>query len=131
MIQTNSREISEDDSDVTINAPSEIQLPDTGMDYLVGHFFNSGQALQTGQGLVPLTWQELEAYTKLNELDMCTWELKLLKKMSEAYCVEHSRASDEKREAPYRVQVLDEDVDQVAKALRIKQGMAGFRKRKG
>lgn len=120
-----------EDSDVTISVPSEIQLPDTGLDYLVGHFFSSGQCLQTGQGLVPLTWQEIDAYVKLNELDMCVWELKLIKKMSEAYCAEYSRASDPNRVAPYRVQVLDEEVDQVAKAMKIKLGMSGFRKRKG
>lgn len=131
MIKTNSREKAGDDSDESIYVPPEIQLPPTGVDYLVGHFFSSGQCLQTGQGLVPLSYQEIKAYDELTDAELLTWEVRILKKMSDAYCSEYSRASDPNRPAPYRKEVNPEEVDQVAKAIRIKQGMSGFRKRKG
>lgn len=132
MIKTNSRDLTGDDSDVeSPSAPSEIQLPETGIDSLVGHFFASGQILQSGTGLVPLTWQELQAYTELNDLDLCSWELKIIKRMSEAYCTEYAKASSPNHPAPYVKHVEPEEVDQIAKAQRIKQGLSAFRKRKG
>lgn len=131
MIKTNSRDAAGDDSDVILNAPSEIQLPPTGVEYLVGHFFMSGQCLQTGQGIAPLSYQEIKAYNELTDAEMLTWEVKILKKMSDAYCSEYSRASDPNRPAPYRKEVNPEEVDQVARARRIKQGMSGIGKRKG
>lgn len=133
MIRTNSRDATGDDSDESPSVPVEVQLPEipSVLNYLLGHFFSSGQCLQTGQGLVPLTWQELKAYIELNELELCTWEANIIKKMSDAYCAEYSRASDPNRPAPYRKVVEEAEVDQVVKAQRIMQGLSAFRKRKG
>lgn len=91
-----------------------------------------GQITQTAQGIVPLTWCEIKAFLELNEIDLCTWEIKLLKKMSDTYCVEYSRGSDPDRKAPYTEQAKSEqEVDQVAKAINIMKGLSAFKKPKG
>jgi hypothetical protein len=110
-------------------APQEIHLPEIPAPYdaLVGLFHLSGQALQTGWGLCPLTWVEIDAFVRVNDLDLTLWERELLKKMSEAYCAEYSRASDPKRPAPYQPEQTEE-VDQIAKAMRIMDSLSAFRK---
>lgn len=114
-------------------APLEVNLPEIvpAFSHLKELFFISGQVMQSGHGLLPLTWQELKAFIEVNELELTIWERQVIKKMSDAYCAEYSRSSDPNRPAPYRPQVEETEVDQVAKAMRIKQGLSAFKKRKG
>lgn len=123
----------DDSSPENTPCPPEVHFPPTpGVEHLVGIFFGAGQITQTAQGIVPLTWCEIKAFLELNEVDLCTWEIKLLKRMSEAYCVEYSRGSDPDRKAPYSPSVkLEQEVDQVAKAINIMKGLSAFKKAKG
>lgn len=98
----------------------------------MGLFFSAGQITQTAQGIVPLTWQEIKSYLELNEVELCSWEIKILKHMSDAYCAEFSRGSDPDRKPPYTPPVKDEqEVDNVAKAINIMKGLSAFKKTKG
>lgn len=119
-----------DDDGEVIQGPTEIHLPDipSAFGYLLGYFYLSGQATQTGMGLVPLSWQEIKAFREENELEITLWERELLKKMSEAYCTEYSRASDPKRPAPYAPEQDPEEVDGIAVAMRIREQMQFFKK---
>lgn len=92
-------------------ATSEVNLPeiDPAYDYMKRLFFLSGQAISTGMGLCPLSWQELRAFRLENKLDITAWEIELIKKMSDAYCAEYSRASEPTRQAPYQPAILDEE----------------------
>ena len=74
-------------------------------------FFESGQCLATGQGLIPLTWQEIDAWIRVNKLDLTLWEIETIKKMSESYCAEYSRASDPQRPAPYSPEKDADEID--------------------
>jgi hypothetical protein len=123
------RERGDNEEDTTIAAPREIHLPEIPSPYdsLVALFNLSGQALQTGWGLCPLTWVEIKAFIDANDLSLTLSEVELLKKMSEAYCAEYSRASDPKRPAPYQPEQTEE-VDQIAKAMRIMDALSAFRK---
>lgn len=96
--------------------------------YLLGFFNLSGQAVQSGMGLTPLTWVELKAFREENELDITLWERELLKKMSEAYCAEAHRATDPKRPAPYVPEEEPEEVDNIAKAMRFMEQTRLLRK---
>lgn len=84
--------------------------------------------MQTGMGLVPLTWAELQAFREETELDLMIWERELIKKMSEAYCGEYARASDPNRPCPYQPEVKEEEVDQIALAMRFMETLAAFKK---
>lgn len=81
-------------------------------DFLRILFFESGQCLATGQGLVPLTWQEIDAWIRVNQLDLTLWEIETIRKMSEAYCAEYSRATDPQRPAPYSIVKEEDEIDE-------------------
>lgn len=100
-------------------AQTEIHLPEVPSPWtsLVGLFSLSGQVSQTGMGLCPLSWAEIQAFIEVNELDLTLYEKELIKKMSEAYCSEHHAASDPKRPAPYKPEVEEDEVDNIGKAL--------------
>lgn len=123
------RERDEDGS--AIVGPAEVHLPEipSAWTNLLGFFYLSGQATQTGMGLAPLSWQELKAFREENELDITLWERELLKKMSEAYCAEYSRASDPKRPAPYKPEVEEDEVDHIGKAMHFMEQMKLLRHR--
>lgn len=114
----------------------DVHLPPIpcAFEYLLGFFFGSGQAMQTGQGLIPLTWQEIKSYREENELEICVWERELLKAMSEAYCAEAAKATDEKRPPPYsppQISIVDESEEvQLAKAFAMREQMRKFRQQR-
>lgn len=101
----------------------EVHLPKIypAYDYLRGLFFDSGQATSTGMGLVALSWQELSAFRKENDLNLTVWERQTLKKMSEAYCSEYAKASDANHPAPYAIEKDEEtgvnEEQELAKAM--------------
>lgn len=86
--------------------------------------------MQSGNGLIPLTWQEIKAFLEVNELDLTLWERVMLKKMSDAYCVESSRATDINRPAPYNPVKEQTEETALAAALRIRQNMRAFKGKK-
>lgn len=95
-------------------------------------FHSAGSATQTGQGLVPLSWQEIEAWVKCQALtDVLTpWELGVVRIMSEAYASEYAQAYDPKRPMPYSPRVDLSEVDRVAVADKLKNILSQFKKRK-
>lgn len=131
-IRASSRSLTEDDSAEDTSPLDEVHFPDIapGGQHLVGLFVCAGQITQTAQGIVPLDWQQLKAFVELNELDLCTWEIRILKRMSEAYCIEYSQASDPHRPIPYRPVVEETEEDKLAKARKMLKNMAAFKKRK-
>ena len=122
-----------DDSAEDTSPLDEVHFPDIapGGQHLVGLFVLAGQIHQTAQGIAPLDWTQLKAFTELNDLDLCVWEIRIIKKMSEAYCSEYYAASDPSRPIPYRHVVEETEEDKLAKARRMLKNMSGFKKRKG
>jgi hypothetical protein len=114
-----------DDEGKLIKAPAEVQLPEIPdqWTYLLGLFFLSGQAIQTGMGLAPISWQEIKAFIEVNDLDLMLFEKELLKKMSEAYCAESHRATDPHRPAPYVEEKEEDEIDRIAQALSFMERM--------
>lgn len=124
-----------EDQPVVIRVPSEVSLPEVSpvVSHLKELFFHYGQCMQSGQGLLPITWQELEAFIRLNQYDMMLWEIRILKRMSDAYCSEYSRAGDPNRPAPYMPD-KEEDEEQtvsdlIGKAARMREMMRKFKTR--
>lgn len=123
--------LAEDSSGAPI-VPLEIELPEIPeyFIHLRELFFMMGQILQTGMGIVPITWVELKAFIDVKELDLTLWERGMLKKMSEAYCNEYAQASSPMRPAPYKVVKEAEEEDGVAIGMQIAAALAAFRKKK-
>lgn len=74
-------------------------------------------------GIAPLSWQEIQAFIETNELELMLWEKELIKKMSEAYCAESHKATDPQRPAPYVVEKEEDEIDQIALALKFREQM--------
>lgn len=98
-----------------IETETEIPLPTIeGYEYLVSLLESAGTILQTGMGIAPLTWQELESWERSysKELDcweLSYWELSTIKDMSYAYCAELGAAKDINRQSPYTPVVIDRE----------------------
>lgn len=95
----------------------EAPLPDiTGYEYLVQLLESAGTILQTGTGIAPLNWIELESWERkyseeLNCWELSFWEFNTIKDLSYAYCAELGNASDKKRPSPFKAPEIDrEDV---------------------
>jgi hypothetical protein len=112
--------------------PQEIPYPEipAGAEYLVALFHSAGVATQTGMGLIPLSWQEIEAFVKCTQASVTPWELRVIRKMSEAYCAEYARASDRLRKAPYQavIEIPTEEVRE-AVAAKVMSVLATFKRK--
>lgn len=89
-----------------------------------------GQCMQSGMGLLPITWAELQSFIEVNELDLTLWEKGMLKKMSDTYCAESSRATEVNYPPPYSPKKEATEEDNIARALQIRQNMKAFRGKK-
>lgn len=123
-----------DDEDAPLEAPQEAQeipfpeLPE-GADYLVSLFHSAGIATQTGMGLVPLSWQEIESWVACCGLDesVTPWELGVVRKMSEAYASEYTQASAPRRPQPYSPEVDPDEIDRDAVMAKAISVLAAFK----
>lgn len=121
-----------EDSGSAMIVPLDVELPEIpeAFSNLRELFLFMGQVLQTGMGIVPVTWVELKAFIEVNELDLTLWERRTLKKMSDAYCNEYAQASSPSRPAPYAPVKAVEEQDGIAVGMQIAAALAAFRKKK-
>lgn len=125
------------DEDVPQTVPQEAQeipypeLP-KGAEYLVSLFYSAGTATQTGMGLVPLSWQEIESWVVCSGLEetVTPWELGVVKRLSEAYSSEYARASTPSRPQPYQPDVDVDTIDRDAVAAKVMNVLASFKRKK-
>jgi hypothetical protein len=68
----------------------------------VAFFRELGQCLQTGMGLIPLTWQEIESWQRQNGLELKAWEVKALKLASVAHVSQVALSTDPNCPPPNR-----------------------------
>ena len=61
--------------------------------------------MSTGMGIIPLTFQEIKAYTELTNNPLNSEEVLLIRQMSQAYIAELNDTRNE-REAPYLATAL-------------------------
>lgn len=107
-----------------VDKEMEPPLPEVeGHEHLISLLENAGTILQTGMGIAPLTWQELESWERcyskeINCWELSFWELNTLKDMSYAYCAELGNARDKTRPAPYTPPVPKE-IDRAAVATQV------------
>lgn len=104
---------------------------DEGFSSILELFFLSGQASSTGIGLVCLTWQEIEAFIRVNSLELTLWEIEVLRKMSEAYAYEYSKASDPQRPSPFMREKTEENTEEenIKAALKMMNALSRFKNR--
>jgi hypothetical protein len=67
-------------------------------------------------GLVPLSWQEIESWQRLNNIEFMPWELKVLKAASAAYA--HQASISSKADCPPPNKPVEVDQMKLAKHIK-------------
>ncbi|MDO9950715.1 hypothetical protein Q7404_09740 [Glaesserella parasuis] len=49
--------------------------------YLLGFFYELSLSRQSGMGLCPITYTEIEAWNRLFQRDLAVWEIKVIKQL--------------------------------------------------
>ena len=97
------KEASESRLQVFMAKGKDIPLPeiDGASYYLVELLEEIGAVVQSGMGIEPFTWLELNSWLSISCLELSYWELCILKDLSYAYAAELSVADDPDRKPPY------------------------------
>ena len=110
---------------------SFLSLPNLdGADYLVTLLFEAGLVQNTGMGVNPLPWSEIESWLRVTQLELSVWERITIKSMSEIYAAALSAAAKKDSQAPYTH--VDEALiaDRTMIASKLKNVFASFKRDK-
>jgi hypothetical protein len=81
----------------------DIDMPKVTLTGLIKLLFESvSPALNSGNGLVPLSWQEIESFVRVNGFELNSFELRVIKNASKAYVMQSNLSSDPKCPPPHR-----------------------------
>jgi hypothetical protein len=90
--------------------------PEVRAMYLVNYLKELGSCLQTGMGLIPLTWQEIESWQRQNGLTLMAWEVKALRLASMAHVSQVSLSADPNCPPPNKP--VERDPNKLAKHIK-------------
>jgi hypothetical protein len=80
----------------------DLPLPElVAGDHLVGYLFQVGPAMATGQGGVPLSFGELQAWQQQTGRELLAWEVETLRRLSKDYVTETHKAASPAAKAPW------------------------------
>ena len=83
----------------TPGGPPMPPLEDAG--HLVDYLLEVGPAMPTGQGGVPVSFGELQAWQQLTGRELLAWECETLRRLSRDYVSESLRAASPAAKAPW------------------------------
>lgn len=90
---------------------------------VVDAFISVGKGALTGDGYFPVTWQEVESYSRMSGVDLTPWESRQVINMSRVFCSTKAEATrDPNMPPPY----MDDSEDYLA---RTRQALANKIKR--
>lgn len=79
-----------------------LQFPEVGEGaYLIGMLHEAGLMSSSGMGIVPLSWQEIEAWMRVTESTPELWERMVIRELSEVYVSELNQATEKNRPSPW------------------------------
>lgn len=93
----------------------EPDLPDIEDHRFVALLMEAGPIEAAGMGVSGLSWREIEAWQSRCAIDLEPWEVRLIRRLSQAYASELSAAADPDRPPPY-AEELDEDRRELVEA---------------
>jgi hypothetical protein len=107
-----------------------LQFPELdGAGYLVALLQEAGLVMSNGMGVIPITWQEIDSWLRVTELELSVWEKLTIREMSEAYAAEFSKSSDKHAVAPY-APPAEPTLDRAAVSSKIANILRGFKRKK-
>ncbi len=97
-----------------------LKLPDVGDGaYIVAMLHEAGLVSSSGMGVLPLSWQEIEAWLRVTQTDAQLWERLLVRELSESYVGEFNRASEKGCASPWSPPVEEVEAVRVDVADRL------------
>lgn len=70
-------------------------------DYIVQWFYQSGMGMSGANGLMSLTWQELQSFSEMTGCELTGWEAEVLMSMSRAYSGSYHKSQEPDSPAPW------------------------------
>lgn len=88
---------------MAIDAGNDVDMPrlDTTLHFLVQLLFDAGPVSGTGQGTVPLSWADLDAWQRMTGVSLPPWQLRLLRRLSGEYLSESNAATQDDAPPPW------------------------------
>lgn len=93
--------------EMLIEQGAEILWPEVTAKYLIQYLMDIGPCNNNGMGLIPVSWQEIQAWQQQNGVTLNAWELKIIKMASSAYA-NQANISD-KPDCPPPDRVVEKD----------------------
>ena len=78
--------------------------------HMIEWFAEVGPAVTGMSGFVPITFTEVKNWAEGTNTELTTWEFRTLVKMSKQFCYQYDLGSDPMCEAPYEMEVFEEDL---------------------
>lgn len=94
-------------------------IPAAGLGaYLMGHLFDAGPVVSTGQGAAALNWRDLAAWQSGTGIELQPWEARIVRALSQAYLNSAIAANNPDCPAPYAEAPKPDQRAHVANTLR-------------
>ena len=90
--------------------------PELRCEYLFHYLMSAGACINTGMGLVPLSWQELESWQKQQGITLSPWELSIIRQASAVYVEQHHIST--KVDCPPPGKVVEQDQKKLAQHIK-------------
>jgi hypothetical protein len=86
----------------------ELKLPDiAGAEYLIELLHEAGPVGSNGYGVEGLKWSEIHSWLATTGLFLSSWEVVLLKQLSDVYASEYNKTNGKECMSPCAPQVVD------------------------
>ena len=78
--------------------------------YLLDYAFEIGPSKSTGQGPTVIDWVDIKAWVDLNELQLDSWEVLVVREISKAFVAQYYMSEGSLVPSPYQPPKIDHEV---------------------
>lgn len=83
------------------NAGIDVRMPECEAMYLVGYLYEVGPVMAGGMGEVPLSHTELRSWQDNTGIELESWEVRAMSRLSKEYLSESNKATKHDAPAPW------------------------------
>lgn len=89
----------------------EAQMPPNPAPHIIDRLLEIGLTEAAGMGAGPMTWLQIDAWSRLTGVVLEPWEARLLRRLSTEYLSESRRAEDVHAAPPWRAPVTAQQIE--------------------
>ena len=93
-----------------------LKMPDSD-EFLIEAWIGVGISSNNGMGMTPISWCEIESFSRQSKTDLTGWESKQLMLMSKTYCSFITTAENPNCPSPCEISLSEDDVKAQQKAI--------------